>query len=70
MKNEGNSLILCLSFNASAGMIGQRALLSAVSLGLCARPVGAFYDTLTAELVQVSLQDEWPVHFVAIGALS
>jgi hypothetical protein len=50
-------------------MMGQRALLSAVALGLCARPVGAFYDGLTSDLVSVNLEDEWPVHYVGVGTL-
>jgi hypothetical protein len=49
------------------GMMGHRALLSAVALGLCGRPVGAFYDVLTSDLVQAPLQEEWPVHYVAVG---
>jgi hypothetical protein len=48
-------------------MMGHRALLSAVALGLCGRPVGAFYDVLTSDLVQAPLQEEWPVHYVAVG---
>jgi hypothetical protein len=47
--------------------MGQRALLSAVALGLCGRPVGAFYDELTATLIDVALEQEWPVHYVGIG---
>jgi hypothetical protein len=52
-----------------SGMMGHRALLSAVALGLCARPVGAFYDGLTSDLVETALEDEWPVHFVGVGTL-
>ena len=58
---------ICLSF--PSGMMGHRALLSAVALGLCARPVGAFYDGRTADLVQVALEEEWPVHYVAVGVV-
>jgi hypothetical protein len=50
-------------------MMGQRALLSAVALGLGGRPVGAFYDRLTSSLVEVALADEWPVHYVGVGPL-
>ena len=39
-------------------MMGHRALLSAVALGLCARPVGAFYDDQTAHVLQVSVTCE------------
>jgi hypothetical protein len=49
-------------------MMGQRALLSAVALGLRGRPVGAFYDGLTSQLVGVALEEEWPVHYVAVSA--
>jgi hypothetical protein len=52
-----------------SGMMGHRALLSAVALGLCARPVGAFYDGLTSALVETALEDEWPVHYVGVGPL-
>ncbi len=50
-------------------MMGHRALLSSVALGLCARPVGAFYDRLTSALVEIPLDDEWPVHYVGVGPL-
>ena len=49
--------------------MGQRALLSAVALGLGGRPVGAFYDRLTSNVVEMALEDEWPVHYVGIGDL-
>jgi hypothetical protein len=50
-------------------MMGQRALLSAVALGLGGRPVGAFYDRLTSNVVEMALEDEWPVHYVGVGRL-
>jgi hypothetical protein len=49
-------------------MMSQRALLSAVALGLRARPVGAFYDGLTSDLIGMGLEDEWPAHYVAVAA--
>jgi len=48
-----------------AGLIGERWLLGAVAHGLAACPVGAFYDDEAAALI--GRQDEWVLHFAALG---
>lgn len=51
-----------------AGLVGARLYLAAgeASLGGCS--VGAFYDEEAARLIGVPLEEEWPVHFFALGA--
>jgi SagB-type dehydrogenase family enzyme len=52
-----------------AGLIGARLYLEAVGRGLGACSVGAFYDRETAELLGVDLEQQWPIHFAALGTL-
>lgn len=50
-----------------AGMMGERIYLEAVarSLGACA--VGAFFDDEAARLIAADPNEEWVVHFAAVG---
>ncbi|MBK8256865.1 MAG: SagB/ThcOx family dehydrogenase [Polyangiaceae bacterium] len=49
------------------GMVGERVLLAATSLGMASCPVGAFFDEPAAALLGVSPDETWVAHFVAVG---
>jgi SagB-type dehydrogenase family enzyme len=51
-----------------AGMVGERVYLEAGARGLGACGVGAFYDDEAAALIGLDPQQEWVVHFAALGA--
>jgi SagB-type dehydrogenase family enzyme len=50
-----------------AGHIAENALLEAVSLGLGAVPVGAFFDDRLNELLGIDGKEEISLHLVAVG---
>jgi len=49
------------------GLVGERLYLEAGARGLGVCAVGAFYDDEAAALVGVDPQQEWIVHFAALG---
>ncbi len=49
------------------GLLGERLYLQAQALGLGACAVGAFYDDEAAALVGTYPEQEWVVHFAALG---
>ncbi len=53
-----------------AGVIGERIMLSVSARGLGGCPVGAFYDDEAARLIGARGQQQWVLHFAAIGPVA
>jgi len=53
-----------------AGVTGERIMLSVTARGLGGCPVGAFYDDEAARLIGVDGQQQWVLHFAAIGRVA
>lgn len=53
-----------------AGVIGERIMLSVTARGLAGCPVGAFYDDEAARLIGAQGQQQWVLHFAAIGRVA
>jgi len=51
-----------------AGIVGARLYLASAAHGLGGCAVGAFYDEEVAELLEIDLAEEWPIHFFGLGA--
>ena len=52
------------------GMMSERLLLAATNLELYACPVGAFFDDGAAKLIGSTMEKEWVLHFIGLGAPS
>ncbi len=50
------------------GMMSERLLLAATVLKLYACPVGAFFDDGAAKLIGSTMEKEWVLHFIGLGA--